>query len=263
MFDELKSSLKNKETILFIGAGVPATLGLPTWSKLIAHIAEELGYDERLYSQYGDSLQLAEYYTAIKGRIGELRSWMDSNWKVEEDKIKTSQIYKTIIDLDCPVIYTTNYDHSLEDAFRIFGKEYRKITGIDDMVGAERDVTQIVKFHGDTIDDSSIVLTESSYFDRLNFESPLDIKLRSDMLGKSILFIGYSLTDINIRMLVYQLNQLWERSNKISKRPKSYLFLSTPNPIQEKILEMRGIHTIVGENTDKDKSLEKFLKELL
>ena len=45
----------------------------------------------------------------------------------------------------------------------------------------------------DFSDDSSIVLTESSYFERLEFNSPLDIKLRSDMLGKTILYIGYSL----------------------------------------------------------------------
>lgn len=263
MFEELKKSLKNKETILFIGAGVPATIGLPTWSMLINHIARELGYDERLYKQYGDSLQLAEYYIVNKGHIGELRSWMDIHWKVDENAIRNSQIYKSITELNCPIIYTTNYDHSLEEAFRIWNKPFRKIIGIQDMVRVQPDETQIIKFHGDTVDDSSIVLTESSYFDRLNFESPLDIKLRSDMLGKSILFIGYSASDINIRFLIYKLNQLWKKSNKISERPKSYLFLSTPNPVQEKILENKGIHTIVGEDPDKTKSLEVFLKELL
>lgn len=263
MVDELKKSLKNEEAILFIGAGIPATLGLPTWSKLIAHIARELGYDERLFKQYGDSLQLAEYYMLNKGRIGELRSWMDSNWKIEEAKIKASDIYESITKLNCPIIYTTNYDHSLEDAFRIFGKPYKKITGIEDLVGLKKEETQIIKFHGDTIDDSSIVLTESSYFNRLDFESPLDIKLRSDMLGKSIIFIGYSLSDINVRFLIYKLNQLWKDSNKISQRPKSYLFLATPNPIQEKILESRGIITIVGESPDREKSLAKFLRDLI
>lgn len=262
MINELKKSLKNEEVILFIGAGIPATLGLPTWSKLIHHIAEELGYDDRLYTQYGDNLQLAEYYTLCKGHIGELRSWMDSNWKIDKEKIKTSEIYRSITDLDCPIIYTTNYDHSLEDAFRVFGKTYKKITGIEDLVGLKRDETQIIKYHGDTINDASIVLTESSYFDRLDFESALDIKLRADMLGKSILFIGYSLSDINVRFLIYKLNQLWKYSNKVSERPKSYLFLPTPNPIQEKILESRGIVTIVGENPHKEKSIEEFLKEL-
>ena len=130
------------------------------------------------------------------------------------------------------------------------------------MVNLDSNTTQIIKFHGDTISDSSIVLTESSYFKRLNFESPLDIKLRSDMLGKSILFIGYSLSDINIRLLIYKLDQLWQNYN-LNKRPASYIFLPTPNPIQEAILKSRGIITITGEGLDKKESTEKFLTSLL
>ncbi len=133
---------------------------------------------------------------------------------------------------------------------------------VDDLVGLDTNTTQIIKFHGDTISDESIVLTESSYFQRLSFESPLDIKLRSDMLGKTILFVGYSLSDINIRLLIYKLDQLWKKSNA-SQRPKSYLFLPTPNPIQQKIFESRGIITIVGEKLDKKESTEDFLQSLL
>ena len=51
-------------------------------------------------------------------------------------------------------------------------------------------VTRILKLHGDLDNENSLVLTETSYFERLPFESPVDIKLRSDTLGKSILFIG-------------------------------------------------------------------------
>ncbi|MDA7108033.1 hypothetical protein PJ022_24255 [Escherichia coli] len=35
-----------------------------------------------------------------------------------------------------------------------------------------------------------MVLDETSNFQRLEFETPLDIKFRSDVLGKSVLFIG-------------------------------------------------------------------------
>lgn len=105
-------------------------------------------------------------------------------------------------------------------------------------------------------------MTESSYFSRLDFESPLDIKLRSDMLGKSILFVGYSLSDINIRYLLYKLDQIWKNSNT-NKRPTSYIFLPTPNPIQEEVLKNRGIIPIVGSGINKAESTEEFLKSLL
>lgn len=262
MIDELKKAIQSKNVILFVGSGISATLGLPTWSQLIAHIARELDYDEQIFEQYGDSLALAEYYVLNKGRIGELRSWMDQNWTVKPEIIKTSKIYEAITKLDFPLIYTTNYDHCLETAFDVWSKKYTKIVDVDDLVDLDSDTTQIIKFHGDTISDDSIVLTESHYFKRLNFESPLDIKLRSDMLGKSILFVGYSLSDINIRLLIYKLDQLWKNSNT-SKRPASYIFLPAPNPIQESILQNRGVTTIIGNEPDKTKSIGRFLWDLI
>lgn len=263
MIEELRTSIREGNVILFVGAGVSATLGLPNWSELISHISSELGYDERIFKQYGDSLTLAEFYEINKGHIGELRSWMDTKWNIVPERIKKSAIYESIVKLNFPKIYTTNYDHCLETAFTAWNKNYKRIIDVDDLVNTNSTETQIIKFHGDTISDRSIVLTESSYFERLSFESPLDLKLRADMLGKSILFIGYSLSDINIRLLIYKLDQLWKRSNNSSKRPKSYLFLPTPNPIQETVLKNRGIQTIVGDELDKTASIEQFLKSLL
>ena len=263
MIEELRTSIKNGNVILFVGAGVSATLGLPNWSQLISHISSELGYDDRIFKLYGDSLALAEFYEINKGHIGELRSWMDTKWNIDPEKIKESAIYEAIVKLNFPKIYTTNYDHCLETAFTAWNKKYKRIVSVDDFVNSNNAETQIIKFHGDTISDRSIVLTESSYFDRLAFDSPLDIKLRADMLGKSILFIGYSLSDINIRLLIYKLDQLWQKSNNSSRRPKSFLFMPTPNPIQETILKNRGIHTIIGEELDKTKSMEKFLRSLI
>lgn len=263
MIEELKTSIKNGNVILFVGAGISATLGLPNWSQLISHIADELGYDERIFKLYGDSLALAEFYEINKGHIGELRSWMDTKWNIDPEVIKKSAIYEAIVKLNFPQIYTTNYDHCLETAFAAWNKNYKRIVSVDDFVNSNNTETQIIKFHGDTISDRSIVLTESSYFERLAFDSPLDIKLRADMLGKSILFIGYSLSDINIRLLIYKLDQLWQKSNNNSRRPKSYLFMPTPNPVQETILKNRGIHTIIGEELDKTKSIAEFLNSLL
>lgn len=260
--EELKRVIKEKNAILFVGAGISATLGLPTWNDLISKMGKDLGYDPDLFKEYGDNLMLSEYYSLVKGRIGELRSWMDENWKISKQKVRESTIYETIANLGFPLIYTTNYDHCLEIAFEVFNKKYKRIIDVDDLVKIDNNITQIVKFHGDTVSDESIVLTESSYFQRLGFESPLDIKLRSDMLGKTVLFVGYSLSDINIRLLIYKLDQLWKKSN-ISQRPKSYVFLPTPNPIQQRIFESRGIITIVGEKLDKKESTEDFLKSLL
>lgn len=39
--------------MLFVGAGVSANLGLPDWNALIGRIAEELGYDPKIFATYG------------------------------------------------------------------------------------------------------------------------------------------------------------------------------------------------------------------
>ena len=262
MIEKLKESIKNGEVILFVGAGVSKTINLPTWSELIDYIATQLDYNESIFSCYGDALTLAEYYKINKGHIGELRSWMDTQWNVDVNNLLSSKIYSSIVSMNFPIIYTTNYDHCLEKAFDINDKKYTRIVNVDDFVKIKKNTTQIIKFHGDTISDSSIVLAESDYFERLAFESPLDIKLRADMLSKSISFVGYSLSDINIRLLIYKLDQLWKKSNNNSKRPHSYIFLPTPNPIQEEVLRARGVIPIVGESIDKKESMERFLDSL-
>ena len=51
---ELKKAIKDKNVILFVGAGISATLGLPTWNDLVAKMGEDLGFDADLFQQYGD-----------------------------------------------------------------------------------------------------------------------------------------------------------------------------------------------------------------
>nr|WP_251047698.1 SIR2 family protein [Planococcus sp. ISL-110] len=187
---------------------------------------------------------------------------MDRVWHNPSFNIANSAIYREIIKLDFPVIYTTNFDRWLEYAYDHYGKEYTKITNVADMTLTENNKTQIIKFHGDFDDDSSIVLTESSYFNRLDFETSLDIKLRSDSLEKSILFIGYSLSDINIRYMLYKLHHQWKASKYEHLRPKSYIFLTDPNPVREAILNERGIIPIVYQNDDPGKALTNFLTDL-
>ncbi|WP_423794021.1 SIR2 family NAD-dependent protein deacylase [Morganella morganii] len=260
--EQLLSSYKNGNVILFVGAGVSMNLGLPSWSSLIDHIAKELEYDPEIYKTFGNDLALAEYYRISKGSIGPLRSWMDRNWHSDKIDISISKVHEYIAKSNFPIIYTTNYDRWLERSLEHYERKFIKISTVSDVAKIKNNIRQIIKFHGDFDDDKSIVLDESSYYERLEFESPLDIKLRSDVLGKSVLFIGYSLSDINIRFMFYKLSKLW-RDNLGEERPKSYIFSPRPNPVQEKILEQWGISMISSEIDDQGSALEHFLKNFV
>ncbi len=263
MNKDLKDAVKNKQAILFAGAGVSAVLGAPTWGELIDHIGEELGFESNVFKALSNNyLTLAEYYKIERGSIGPLRSWMDKSWNFSEKAIEASRVHELIVELDFPIIYTTNYDSNIEKAFEIKNKKVRKIVDVKDFLHAQEDERQVIKLHGDFENDESIVLTETNYFDRLSFESPLDIRLRSDVLARPVIFIGYSLSDINVRMLLHRLWQAWSSSSHADQQPNSYVFLPTPNPIEEKVLARWGVKTIIGDEPDPAKSLEKFLDKL-
>jgi len=263
-YDELKLLRQEGKLIPFIGAGLSINLGLPSFSGLIDQIAEELGYDPKVYKLSGNNLQLAEYYVAIKGSIGPLRSIMDRDFNPSNNHIKSSVAHTALAELGFPLIYTTNYDDIIERSFKLWKKPVFTVANIDNIGMAPANATQVVKFHGAFSDDSSLVLTESSYFERLAFESALDIKLRADMLGKCLLFIGYSLDDVNVRYMLYKLFKLRQliKTDANKRIPSAYLTTFGSNEIQKTLLAHWNVTIIELDPADKKTSIENFLKGL-
>ncbi len=263
MTDELVEAVRGHRVVLFVGAGVSAGLGLPSWRELIHLIADALGYDPDIFSRLGDFQTLAEYYVLERGGIGPLRSKLDLAWHPENIDLGISRVHQAIVELDAPLIYTTNWDRWLERSFERAGRDFQKVVSVRDLPRETSGVTQIVKFHGDFDDDESIVLADSSYLARLDFDTPLDIKLRADTLGRTVLFIGYSLADINMRYLLYKLTRLWLESAYASARPRSFIVLPRTNRVQEAVLESRGVRAIAHNEDDQTEGLRVFLETLV
>ncbi|QRM29381.1 SIR2 family protein [Microvirga sp. VF16] len=261
--EDLVAAIRKRQAILFAGAGVSMTVGLPSWSTLIEHIADELKIDlSEFRGAELNHLTLAEYYRIKQGSIGPLRSWMDRNWSIPEEALQCSRVHEIICKLDFPIIYTTNFDRNLETSFELQGKEYVKIVNAKDIARIRSGIPQIVKYHGDFDDDGSIVIAETDYLERLSFESPLDIKFRSDALGKTILFIGYSMRDLNIRFLLHRLWKTWADSGYERDRPQSYVFVLRPNPVEQAVLEQWGLQVLTEKDCPPEQALERFLAKL-
>ena len=58
--DELVSAIRERRAILFGGAGLSMSVGLPSWNELIARMRRELGIDEDAAPATYQTL--AEYY---------------------------------------------------------------------------------------------------------------------------------------------------------------------------------------------------------
>ena len=74
-----------------------------------------------------------------------------------------------------------------------------------------------------------------------------------------ILFLGYSLSDINIKLLLYLARKRWSDT---AKEKKAYIYTATPNQIQKEVFRQNGIITFWGDETDKEKGTLEFLEQL-
>jgi hypothetical protein len=55
-------------------------------------------------------------------------------------------------------------------------------------------------------------------------------------IGMTILFVGYSLSDLNIRFLLHRLWKTWRMSGFERDRPQPFVFMIQRNPIEEAVL---------------------------
>lgn len=259
-YGELVEAVRDRRSILFAGAGVSMAVGLPSWTQLIDHMRAELELSPE--ESDADYQTLAEFYRLRQGSIGALRSWMDRTWSVSEERVAKSRIHELLVALDFPILYTTNYDNNLEVAYTHHGRDFIKIVSARDLTRAREGQSQIVKFHGDFEDDRSLVLAETDYFDRLEFDSPLDVKFRADTLGRTLLFIGYSMSDLNIRLLLHKLWRTWSQSGRTQDRPSSFVYVSRPDRVRDAVLEQWGITVLSSDERNPEKGLRGFLERL-
>jgi len=137
-------------------------------------------------------------------------------------------------------IITTNWENSLESAghaLNLCCYSYYSANGelFRERVGEETknplDERTIIKLHGHLVNDErgpySIVASETDYYHRVRRSDPLDDDILCRLSAKGLLFIGYSLSDVNVRYVLKQVNTV----NKYFERDqKSYLVIAEPTP---------------------------------
>jgi hypothetical protein len=195
----------------------------------------------------GSDLQILEYFRIEKGGLAPLTNWLSREFSAAtDDDILRSPIFAALAGLDrCSLFYTTNYDDFLERALASSNRKPQVVSS-ELSVSHDRTATEVVKFHGDFNTPDKMVLSESHYMDRMQLESPMDFKLRADMLGRAILFIGYSFRDSNVNYIFHIVNRLFANLPGSYSGRRAYIILPDPSEFERKLFHARNIEVVAA-----------------
>ncbi|KYF70400.1 hypothetical protein BE15_11450 [Sorangium cellulosum] len=240
------------------------------WKELMGWMGAALGFEPALFELHGLPPQLAGFFArecegGVDSFIAEMRARFHAR-EVDERR-RSSRQHKALARRDFTTIYTTNFEHHIEEALRDAGKPVVALSKFDDFARCPaQGVCQVIKFHGDLDWPETVVLTESQYFSRLRLEAAPDQRLRADLLSNSFLFLGYSFSDVDIRYIWYRMEQMRiEGSSPGAKRaPKRRGYWATfgAGLVQPALLEDWHIDVIELDPNDKTKSVVDLLDAL-
>ncbi len=165
----------------------------------------------------------------IENRIkNALPAYLDENRSAESvvgrDKAQLVEEMRVFSKLNPPAIITTNYDSALEKIF----SDYKVYGNQIDMISASlHGMGEIYKIHGTVDSHLSIILTEGDYNNFLNKNKYLIAKLLTIFTENPIVFIGYSLSDENIREIFMGINECLGESTDIKDDyVRKFIFLN-------------------------------------
>lgn len=240
IIEQIINGIIDFKIIPFFGSGMSKSCGSLDWKEIIDELKKDLTTIET------DYLLVAQEYENKFGRdllITRLQEFCE----LKSKDSNSLQNHLRILAMNPPFIYTTNYDNALEDAAQLLLRNYKKIVGLKDIVQSSHGAKQIIKFHGDFSDKASIIFTRKDYNQRLELEKhPLDVLFRSHILGKSVLFLGYSFADENIQLIFDMHKELYGNENT----PTSYIISFEKDEIKENELKARNVITLVLSSAD-------------
>ena len=239
-FNQLVEIVRKRKIVPFIGSGLSAPMGLPTWVKYLLDLANELMIEEKILD-YVNKNEFEEAAQFISENIGEINfnSRVDSKFVMVSPKIKG--IINLLPKLTNGTIVTTNFDKLIEKVFTNHGKPLTIIHGKDNREFHRyfaRGDDCLLKLHGSVYDTNLRVFTkseyESAYIDdsgNIDFQKPLPENLSKIYKNATLLFLGCSLeNDRTMQLFKTIMNQ--ESEIKI---PRHYAFLSSPEKSEDLI----------------------------
>lgn len=204
LISALAKSLVNEQLSLFVGAGLSIDAGMPSWKELLRPIAVELGLN---VDKETELTTLAQFYVNHhSNNRGALNSHICTQFSGD---YSPTPIHRLLAELPFSSYWTTNYDKLIENSL-IEAKKHPHVIVFPTQISflKQDSKAKVYKIHGDIDHPASIILTRDDYDTYFN-KNPLFINiLKTDLLSKTFIFLGFSFHDTNFRYTISQLKDL-------------------------------------------------------
>lgn len=207
---DLVNDINHRQIILFLGAGISVStkdhIGFPSGWELASLMSNKF-----LSRDVKECESLAEIGQQIVWSHGGSRASLQDYLKgiFENPKVKPNNAHYMLTKLHLPMV-TTNYDRLIENAFAIKQIELSTTIGETDLLKNRGD--QLFKIHGCISNPESCIITESDYYFWMNNDSQVKDLLKAWFVMNHVVFIGYSVSDINFRSLLLELKRKYGQS---------------------------------------------------
>ncbi|NLS97968.1 MAG: hypothetical protein GXX96_38000 [Planctomycetaceae bacterium] len=211
---DLCDSISSGRCALFVGAGLSIGAGMPGWEELLSRLVDKFRSTDDIDAD--QALELKQMARAGKrplmvaqeicDRAGRGR-FLDEIVKIFGDKSKKpTESHLEMPEIPFSIALTTNYDRLLESAYvvktRSLPTVYTHANSHDFADAIWRQDFFILKAHGTIEARSDIVLTERDYRDII-FRAPgYQAALLSIFTTKTVFFVGVSLNDPEVTLLL-------------------------------------------------------------
>jgi hypothetical protein len=198
-FQNLIDQIRNGQVIFWVGSGFSKTSGFLVGSELVERIKKTVNHTHIPFFEKKNNLDdVSEEFIQIYDRKRLEIFLVEEFGKTPETLQYQKQIEKIP---QVTKIITTNYDTCFE---QVYGERLCKIVFDTDLVKcSKKSKVNLYKIHGDINDPKTIIVSKSDYADLFhNRINPLVWgEIKSLITKSSILFIGYSFDDTNVKLI--------------------------------------------------------------
>ncbi len=202
----LADSIKEGGLVLFLGSGVSAGAGLPTWDGLLEKLAIKAGVfncegadsertrqDFKRLNYLDQAHLISDLFVEMKQDIGQEIA------KQFSAHTHYALAHAILAAMQVNEIITTNYDTLFEEASAVAGMTPPRVLPYNPTLAGNR---WLLKLHGCVTRPKDIVLTRSDYLRYDDKRAALKGIVQAMLMTRHMLFVGFSLRDENFEKII-------------------------------------------------------------